>query len=274
MNIPELRETILIRERLEERVGEMTRGSVYIGTSGWNYKHWGGGVFYPPGLSQKEWLGYYCRIFGTVEINYTFYRLPSKAVFEKWRASVPGGFRFVVKANRFITHIKRLKDPERSVRNFLVNMRGLGEKLGPVLFQLPPSWNVNLERLEEFFNYLASQEIIPGLKVAFELRNRSWAVEETFDLLRTYNIALCLADWPDLTIEEPVTADFVYVRRHGPEELYSSGYSEKDLKRDWDRIEFWLREGRDVYVFFNNDWGGYAVKNGLMLLEMVGCGCP
>lgn len=272
MNIPELRETILIQEKLEERVGEMTRGSVYIGTSGWNYKHWAGGVFYPPGLKQKEWLAYYCKTFKTVEINNTFYRLPSKAVFEKWRDSVPGGFRFVVKANRFITHIKRLKDPERSVRNFLVNMGGLGEKLSPVLFQLPPSWNVNLGRLDDFLRYLSSQEIIPGLQVVLEIRNESWVGEETFDLLRAYHAALCFADWPDLTIEEPVTADFVYLRRHGPGDLYSSGYSEEDLRRDKERITFCLGEGKDVYVYFNNDWGGYAVENALMLLEMVRSG--
>ncbi len=247
----------------------MNNGEVYIGTSGWNYKHWGGGVFYPSGLSQKGWLDYYSKIFNTVEINNTFYRLPSKAVFEKWRDSVPDGFRFIVKANRFITHIKRLKDPESSVKNFLLNMGGLGEKLGPVLFQLPPSWNVNIERLENFLNYLTSQKIIIGLKAAFELRNRSWAVNEVFDLLRTYNTALCFADWPDLTIGKPVTADFIYLRRHGPKDLYSSDYSEKELRKDGEYICSWLEEGKNVYVYFNNDWGGYAVKNALELLKIV-----
>lgn len=248
----------------------MTGGRVYIGTSGWNYKHWGGGVFYPSGLKQNEWLAHYCHVFETVEINYTFYRLPSRAVFEKWRDSVPEGFRFIVKANRFITHVKRLKDPETSVHNFLENMSGLGKKLGPVLFQLPPSWNVNLERLEDLLSYLTSQDIIRDLRVALELRNRSWAVEETFDLLKTFSVALCFADWPDLTIGEPATADFIYVRRHGPGDLYSSCYSAEDLKKDAERIRIWLGEGRDVYVYFNNDGGGYAVKNARTLSENVG----
>ena len=248
---------------------KMSNGKVYIGTSGWNYKHWSNGVFYPPGLNQKEWLDYYSKVFNTVEINNTFYRLPSKAVFEKWRDSVPEGFRFIVKANRFITHIKRLKDPESSVKNFLINMAGLEDKLGPVLFQLPPSWNANIERLKNFLSYLTSQKIIPDLKPVFELRNKSWAVDEVFDLLRTYNTALCFADWPDLTIEKPVTADFVYLRRHGPKDLYSSDYSKKELKKDGEHIHLWLEEGKDVYVYFNNDWGGYAVKNALELLEIV-----
>ncbi len=247
----------------------MNNGKIYIGTSGWNYKHWSNGVFYPPGLNQKEWLGYYSKIFNTVEINNTFYRLPSRAVFEKWRDSVPDGFRFIVKANRFITHIKRLKDPEISVKNFLLNVGGLGEKLGPILFQLPPSWNVNIERLENFLSYLTSQKIIPGLKTAFELRNSSWAINEIFDLLKTYNTALCFADWPGLTIEKPVTSDFVYLRRHGPKDLYSSDYSEKKLRRDGAYISSWLKEGKNVYVYFNNDWGGYAVKNALELLKII-----
>jgi uncharacterized protein YecE (DUF72 family) len=246
-----------------------TGGSVYIGTSGWNYKHWANGIFYPPGLNQKEWLNYFYKFFNTVEINYTFYRLPSKQVFKKWQDSVPEGFRFIIKANRFITHVKRLKDPESSVRNFLENTSGLGKKLGPILFQLPPSWNVNLERLDNFLRYLTSQKIIPELKAALELRNASWAVEETYNLLKTYNIALCFADWPDLIIEQPVTADFVYIRRHGPGDLYSSCYSEKDLDKNKEQIKDWLKQVKEVYVYFNNDWQGYAVKNALTLLEMM-----
>lgn len=247
----------------------MIKAKVYIGTSGWNYKHWAGGVFYPLGLKQKEWLDYYCRFFDTVEINYTFYRLPSKEVFEKWHDSVPKDFRFIVKANRFITHVKRLKDPEISVKNFLVNISGLKKKLGPVLIQLPPSWNVNLERLKDFLSYIASQEIIPELKMTIEFRNKSWILEETFGLLNTYNVSLCFADWPDLTMEQPVTTDFIYIRRHGPGDLYSSDYSKEELRKDGERIKAWLDEGKDVYVYFNNDWGGYAVKNALTLLDMT-----
>ena len=247
----------------------MHKGEVYIGTSGWNYRDWGDGFFYPPGLNQREWLGYYARHFVTVEVNNTFYRLPSREVFVKWRDSVPDGFRFVIKANRFITHVKRLKEPESAVKNFLMNAEGLGEKLGPVLFQLPPSWRVNLERLEAFFAYLKSQTIMPDVKVVLELRNASWAEEKTYALLRVYNVALCFADWPDLTLEEPVTADFVYLRRHGPRELYGSGYSQRELRRDGERIRVWATEGKDVYAYFNNDVGGFAVRDAVTLLEMM-----
>ena len=247
----------------------MSKGRVYIGTSGWNYRHWGDGVFYPPELRPKDWLSHYASVFDTVEINNTFYRLPSKAVFERWRDTVPEAFCVVVKANRFITHIKRLKDPENSVRNFLLNMSGLEKKLGPVLFQLPPSWNLNLERLDTFLQYITNQDILPYLRIVFELRNRFWAVEETYALLREYGAALCFADWPDLSIEKPVTADFVYVRRHGPTALYSSGYSKRNLESDCERIAEWLSKGMDVYVYFNNDAGGHAVKNALSIREMV-----
>lgn len=231
-----------------------------IGTSGWNYKHWSG-IFYPPDLNQKNWLDHYCRFFNTVEINNTFYHLPKKEVFEKWYSSVPDNFLFVIKASRFITHMKKLKEPQVSVKNFLENISVLREKLGPVLFQLPPFWKINLERLEGFLSFLLNQKIVPELKVAFELRNATWACEETYALFHKYKVCLCFADWPDLTINDPVTADFVYLRRHGANELYASGYTTEFLKQEAGRIKNWLKEGKDIYAFFNNDAGGYALRD-------------
>jgi len=246
----------------------MKSSQFHIGTSGWNYKDWEG-IFYPPELKQKDWLGHYYKFFDTVEINNTFYQLPRKEVFEKWYSSVPDSFLLIVKAGRFITHMKKLKEPENSVAQFLENVSCLGEKLGPVLFQLPPFWNINLDRLSQFLEYLTIQKIVPNLRASFELRNATWACENVYALFRRNNIALCFTDWPDLTISEPVTADFIYLRRHGPVELYASGYSDDRLQQDANRIRIWLDEGRDVFAYFNNDMGGFALRDALTLKRMV-----
>ncbi len=242
----------------------------FVGTSGWNYKHWSDGVFYPRGMKQGEWLAYFARHFDTVEINNTFYHLPARRVFEDWHASTPPNFTFAVKASRFITHMKKLADPQEHVRNFLENASGLREKLGIVLFQLPPYWKFNPDRLEALFDFVSTQEIVPGLRSALEVRHESWNVEECFEVLRRYNVSLALADWPGLTIEGPVTADFVFLRRHGPGSLYASDYPDSYLRRDARRIQGWVTEGKDVYIYFNNDAYGYAVKNALRLKELLG----
>ncbi|MDZ7262486.1 MAG: DUF72 domain-containing protein, partial [candidate division KSB1 bacterium] len=246
----------------------MPQGNVYIGTSGWNYRHWEG-RFYPQGLKQKNWFNYYARYFNTVEINNTFYHLPQKEVFENWNRSSPDHFLFVVKASRFITHMKKLKDPQESTRNFLENASGLGSKIGPVLFQLPPFWNLDLERLKSFAHYITHQQIIPDLKVALELRNPTWVQQEVFEVLQNYNLALCFADWPELPIEEPVTADFIYLRRHGPSSLYASCYSQQQLWQDAEKIIDWRNQGKDVFVYYNNDAQAWAVENALTLMQMV-----
>ena len=244
-------------------------GEVYIGTSGWIYPHWGSGVFYPAGMKQSEWLNYYTRHFNTVEVNNSFYRLPERHTFEAWRKSTPDSFRFAVKGSRFITHMKKLNTPEVSAAKFLKNVAGLGEKLAVVLFQLPPFWKVNLKRLEDFLDYMATQTHLPRVRTALEIRNPTWNSPEVFEILRRYNIALVFADWPDLDVEEPVTADFVYVRRHGPTWLYSSDYSPEQLRELAARISGWLRQGKDVFVYFNNDAGGFAVKNALELKALL-----
>lgn len=240
-----------------------------IGTSGWSYKHWGNGVFYPPKLAQREWLAFYSKHFNTVEVNSTFYHLLKKSVFEKWKDTVPGDFLFVVKASRFITHLKRLKEPESSTAKFLENISGLGEKLGPVLVQLPPSMPFDAVRLRNFLDVITNVKIIPNLRLALEVRNSSWLNEHAFWILRQKNVALCFADWPGLKVDSPVTADFVYLRRHGPDEAYSSDYSIEMLQHDARKISAWNNHGLDVYVYFNNDIGGYAVKNALQLQGLL-----
>jgi len=253
---------------LRKRV-DVSPGKVLIGTSGWNYKHWGNGVFYPPEVKPVDWLNYYCQQFDTVEINYSFYRLPDKKSFEKWRRSVPPTFIFAVKGNRFITHIKRLKECEDTVPKFLSNASGLHKKLGPVLFQFPPSFHANEERLDRFLKYWNRQTIVPGGRVAFEFRHESWFNERTIEQLRAAGAAVCLADWGDLECGYRVTADFVYVRRHGSQNLYSGSYSDRELKKDAEHIQQWLADSKDVYVYFNNDAFGWAVKNAVTLREMV-----
>jgi len=247
----------------------MGKGKIFIGTSGWNYPHWGKGVFYPKEVKQKEWLSYYSQYFDTVEVNNTFYQLPQKTIFERWKSTVPSHFNFAVKVSRYITHIKKLNQPEQALLKLLENVSLLKKKLALLLFQLPPFLKANQPRLKHLLDLLKDQSIIPRVKVCFEFRNSSWLEEETFQLLIQRNAALCFADWPDLNVTEPVTADFIYLRRHGPKSLYSSGYSPQEIKRDASKIEKWSEEGKDIYVYFNNDAEGWAVKNALSLSEML-----
>jgi uncharacterized protein YecE (DUF72 family) len=245
------------------------RARCLVGTSGWNYEHWSGGVFYPAGMKRPDWLRHYSRHFRSLEINYSFYRLPEKRVFQKWYEASPKDFTFAVKASRFITHMKKLAQPEDHVTLFLENAAGLGEKLGVLLFQLPPYWKFNPARLEEFFRFIARQDILPGVRSALEIRHKSWYCDPCFEVLRKYNISLALTDWPDLPVAGPLTADFVFIRRHGPESLYASNYPASFLKREAHQIRIWLAEGKDVFLYFNNDAFGYAVKNALTLNEYL-----
>lgn len=234
---------------------------VFIGTSGFNYKHWGGGVFYPAELKQSEWLKYYSQSFDTVELNTTFYRLPQKSVFESWRKQTPDNFIFAVKGNRFITQQKKLKDPSEPIKKFFDSARGLGNKLGIVLWQLPPNFSANSERLREFCETLRRNSVAKNVQHAFEFRHESWFSEEIYGILRQFGYALCVADSPVWPLAEIVTADYVYIRFHGGHELYGSNYSNAELKNWAKKIEKWLAEDKDIYAYFNNDAYGYAVQN-------------
>lgn len=247
----------------------MKRGNLYIGTSGWNYEHWRG-IFYPDDLPQNRWLDFYARHFDTVEINYSFYRLPERKTFEGWHNATPDHFSFTAKVSRFYTHMKKLALPEENLSRFLENATGLSEKLSAILFQLPPFWNVNIERLAQLAAYMNTQKILPGIRCVLEVRNKTWLSEDIFKLLEDNNISLCLADWPELPVDGPVTADFVYVRRHGPSALYASCYSHKELESYARMITKWLTSGKNVYIYFNNDAMAWAVRNALELKEMLG----
>jgi uncharacterized protein YecE (DUF72 family) len=184
--------------------------AIHIGTSGWHYDHWVG-PFYPERLAKKKFLEYYAGRFKTVEINNSFYRLPLERTFENWRDQVPAGFVFSVKASRFITHMKKLKDPEQTVEEFFQRIRGLGNKLGPIPFQLPPRWRFDSDRLEGFLKALPLEH-----KHAFEFRDQSWLNADVFDMLSQRGMALCAYDFGEISAPKKVTAGFIYVRLHDP----------------------------------------------------------
>ncbi len=202
-----------IRKAMQEN------GTIYIGTSGWHYNHWKGN-FYPAGVTAKHFTQYYLRFFRTVEINNSFYRLPSPETFATWKASVPDEFLFSVKASRYITHMKKLKDPQQSLAQFLGNAQALEEKLGPILFQLPPAWRLNLDRFRDFLKVLP-----PYHRYTFEFRDQSWYSPEVYALLQHHGHAFCIYDLGGHLSPLEVTADFVYVRLHGPEGKYDGSYS-------------------------------------------------
>ena len=238
---------------------------LFIGTSGWHYKHWLGGVFYPAGTRPGEMFEYYARYFNTVEINNSFYRLPSAETFDAWRESSPRGFCFAVKGSRFITHMKKLKDPKSSSEKFFLAAERLGEKLGPILFQLPPRWKVNVERLSEFLDALP-----PEHKYTVEFRDASWFVKPVFELLRKHNVGFCIHDFADMNVPCEITAGFAYIRFHGPTSAkYFGSYSEEQLEQWAERIEGWRSRLSAVYAYFNNDPGGEAVKNALTLKRFL-----
>jgi len=239
-------------------------GSVHIGTSGWHYKHWVG-PFYPPGLPASKMLDFYLRRFDTVEINNSFYRLPKPETFEAWRENTPKEFLFAVKANRFITHNKKLKDPDAPLDRMFASTDVLGRKLGPILFQLPPQWTVNLERLEIFLRALPRRR-----PFAFEFRNETWNTQEVYEMLRRFNAAYCMFHLAGFQSPFEVTADFTYLRLHGPGGKYQGSYDDAMLGAWAARIRAWREQLKAVYVYFDNDQAGFAVANALRLRELAG----
>jgi uncharacterized protein YecE (DUF72 family) len=238
---------------------------VHIGTSGWHYKHWLDDVFYPTGTKPAQMFEFYSKHFDTVEINNSFYHLPSANTFDNWRESSPRGFLLAVKASRFITHMKKLKDPKPSSEKFFDVTDRLGKKLGPILFQLPPRWTVNTERFAEFLESLPG-----GHKYVFEFRDETWFVPEVYALLRRHKAAYCIHDFADMNVPHEITANFTYIRFHGPTSAkYFGSYSSEQLRAWAERIEEWGRRLSAIYVYFNNDPGGEAVKNALELKRLV-----
>ena len=236
-----------------------------VGTSGYVYRDWRR-RFYPQALGARDWLPYYAATFETVELNSPFYRLPRAATFRAWAAAVPPHFVFAVKASRFLTHVKRLNEPGPPVTLFLRRARGLGNALGPVLIQLPSTFHLRLDRLDGLLRALSRR---PHVRWVLEVRHASWLVEPVFERLRRANVSLCLHDWKERPVTGPLTADFVYVRRHGTRRRYGGSYTEAMLAADAGRVDEWARDGRDVYVYFNNDGRAAAVRNARRLTELL-----
>lgn len=237
--------------------------ALHIGTSGWSYDHWEG-PFYPAGLDAGDRLAYYAERFSTVEVNTSFYHLPAPGVVDQWRDTVPADFVFAAKASRYITHMKKLRDPHATLPPFFERVDRLGDRLGPVLFQLPPRWHLDLPRLEAFLECLDK-----GRRYAFEFRAPSWFDRKVLRLLEKHAAAFCIYDLDGRLSPRHVTADFVYVRLHGPGAAYQGSYDVRTLAGWAGAFSAWTRQGRAVYCYFDNDQRGYAALNALRLKQML-----
>lgn len=241
----------------------MKKGNIRVGTSGWHYKHWIG-AFYPEGTSPSRQFAEYIKSFDTVELNNSFYHLPAKSTFEKWKADSPANFLFAVKASRYITHMKKLLAPRDALSTFLAHAAALGDKFGPVLFQLPPGWNINTVRLKAFLKLLPADH-----RYTFEFRNTTWYDPSVYELLRAHNVAFCIYELDKHQSPMEITADFVYVRLHGPGGKYQGRYSIDALRAWVSQCKSWQREGKDVFVYFDNDQAGYAAFNAQELKDLT-----
>jgi uncharacterized protein YecE (DUF72 family) len=240
------------------------KGKIHIGCSGWIYSHWRG-RFYPEELKPEQWFDYYAAVFKTVEINNSFYRLPAAHTFEAWREQAPPGFIYAVKANRYITHLKKLKDARAPLKKFLDRARLLEEHLGPILYQLPPHWRLDLERLDSFLDLLPED-----LLHVFEFRDQSWMVEEVFQHLDKRGASFCVHDMPGLEAPRLAVGSIVYIRFHGAGEKYRSGYPEPTLRSWWHWMEQQVESGKDLYIYFNNDAEAHAVHDARALMRKAG----
>ena len=243
----------------------MRRGKarIHIGTSGWHYMHWKG-PYYPKDLPAKDFLSQYAEDFQTVEVNNTFYKLPEISTLKHWKGTVPKDFIFSVKASRYITHVKKLKDPKSSLKKFFSRMEYLKKNLGVILFQLPPKWGLNLERFETFL-----QALPKGYRYAFEFRETSWLSKDVYKLLKKRGHALCLYEFAGVKTPLLVTAKFIYVRLHGPKGAYQGSYSSRALDKWAKQFLEWKKKGIEVYCYFDNDEKGYAAQNALQLLKKL-----
>ena len=243
----------------------------WIGTSGWHYGHWKR-CFYPQELPARKWLSFYAQRFPTVELNASFYRQPRASTWDLWRETAPEGFRFAVKANRYITHIKRLDDCADPLERFLAGARRLGDRLGPVLYQMPPSFHrtdENVARLKEFLPLLPKE-----LMHAFEFRHQSWFGEETMEELRRQGVGFCSFDMVGFECPLTATAPYAYVRFHGSEARYASNYTDEMLEGWAARLRDLAAELEDVFVYFNNDAWGFAAANAARLCELLAAAGP
>ena len=248
----------------DRRVSKAVARDIRIGCSGWNYKHWRE-RFYPKGLPVARWFQFYAEHFDTVEINNSFYRLPPPETFAKWRDQAPPGFCYAVKANRYITQAKKLLDPEEPLERMMTSVRHMGDRLGPILYQLPPSLGLNLDRLEQFLAVLPKD-----VTSVFEFRDKSWYVPETYEMLERHGASFCAHDMAKSASPRLAVGPVAYVRFHGGVGKYWGRYSDERLL-DW--ADWMLKQskaGRSVWAYFNNDIHADAIQDAQTLKSMVG----
>ena len=243
----------------------MSKGEcdIRIGTSGWYYNHWTE-LFYPAKLSKSKWFEYYAEHFDTVEINNTFYHQPKQESIKRWQRLAPEHFIYSVKANRYITHIKRLKEASEPLERFFEGVRLLKKKLGPILYQLPPSLHKDLDLLKTFIKLLPKNQL--GV---FEFRHKSWFSENTYKLLKKFNVGFCIHDMPGVPSPRIVTGDIIYIRFHGPTGRYEGNYSKSALQNWAKWVKEHTKEVRSVYAYFNNDIDANAVRNAKQLKQLL-----
>ena len=235
--------------------------NIFIGTSGWQYGHWRG-IFYPEELKYSEWLSYYCKYFSTVEVNVTFYRDVRVSTFEKWYQLTPENFQFSVKLSRQITHFNKLKVNKDLIESFIQKYSTFKYKLGIILIQLPPGLKFDVNLITDFINMLDKK-----YKYTIEVRNKTFINDNFFEILKQNNIAFCIADSAGrFPYYETITANFIYVRLHGSQKLYASEYSDEELIEWANKIKVW---DKDTYIYFDNDYMGYAVKNALKIKKLL-----
>lgn len=247
---------MVIQDKISKRI--------HIGTSGWHYDHWTG-KFYPGKIGSSDFLDYYSNRFRTVEINNSFYRMPSVETLRNWRDTAGEDFIFSIKASRYITHMKKLRDPEEPVERFLERAGTLEGSLGPVLFQLPPGWTCDPERLKEFLSILPEE-----FRYTMEFRDESWFNEKVYRALEEHNVAFCIYHLSGRLSPRKVTADFVYVRLHGPEGAYRGSYDHQTLGGWVGAFSTWAGQGKEIYCYFDNDEEGYAPRDASVMKNMLG----
>jgi uncharacterized protein YecE (DUF72 family) len=241
----------------------MENAIIRIGTGGWSYPSWKK-IFYPAGLKAADEFEWYTQQFSSIELNNTFYKLPSPEQFFEWKQRAPDDFVFSIKASRFITQMKKLKTDTPAVQRLLDNAAWLEEKLGPILFELPPRWKLNTERLREFLEHIPK-----GYLYAFEFREPTWFTQEVYQLLEQHHCAFCISDSLGQMSPHIVTADFVYLRLYGSAERFRSSYNDEQLGVLAVHCRDWKANDKDVYLYFVNDHLGYAPRNAQRLLELI-----
>lgn len=251
---------------LERGLTGMATGNIYIGTSGWSYKHWKE-HFYPPKLKATEWLAFYAKTFSVTEINTTFYHLPKEQTVLNWIEKVPEGFKFCPKISRYITHMKKLREPEEPLKRFFDIFQSVKHFLGPILVQLPPALKFNQSRADHFFSLLKSNYY--EYEFVLEIRHDSWLQEESITLMKKYDIGFVVSQSEQFPYSEAITAKNIYIRFHGPRELYASGYSDEMLFWFAEKFRSHIKEGHTLWAFFNNDIQGHAFRDAQRLQELM-----